>query len=348
MTAPTTLMAAETRQIGQTLRRQLSGQAAVLAELAGRLRAGPPPLVVTCARGSSDHAASFGKYVIEPRLGVMVASHAPSTSSLFATRLRGLEGALFIAISQSGRSPDILDSIRLAKEAGAVTVALVNDESSPAASLADHVLPILAGPEQAVAATKSCAGAMLSLVSLTAALMPPGEARTALETALAAAPDVLDAAAEADWSAGVAALQSASSLFTLGRGLTFGVAMEAALKLKETCGLHAEGFSSAEVRHGPMALVGPDFPVLAFPPADLSAAGMAPLIEEFAARQGPVLVAGSSMPAGLALPVPPPLHPLIDPVVQLTCFYRLAEQLSLARGHNPDAPPYLAKVTRTA
>jgi glutamine---fructose-6-phosphate transaminase (isomerizing) len=341
-------MHAETLEIGATVRRQSAQLGPVLAELAARLRATPPRLVVTCARGSSDHAASFAKYVIERQMQVMVASHAPSASSLFGTRFAAMKRTLFIAISQSGGSPDIVRSIEAAREAGALTVAVVNVEGSPAAEAAEVVVPILAGPELAVAATKSCAGAMTAILALVAAWSGDEQ----LTAALAAAPERLDQAAQLDWERALEVFQEARSLFTIGRGLTFGIAMEAALKLKETCQLHAEGFSAAEVRHGPMALVGPQFPVLLFPPDDLTHASFPTLATEFAARGALVLAAdsgavGASLDGATPLPVPPPLHPMIDPVIQLTAFYRFADQLSRTRGLNPDTPPFLAKVTKT-
>lgn len=339
-----TRMGAETLEIATTVARQSIELGAHLAPLVARLQASEPQFVITCARGSSDHAAAFAKYAIESRLGVMVASHAPSTSSLYARTFRGIEGALFLAISQSGRSPDILASIERARAAGAITVAIVNDMDSPAAALAEFAVPVLAGPELAVAATKSCAGSMTAVLALVAAWADDA----GLSAALAISPERLDSAAACDWGPAVAALDGARSLFTIGRGLTFGIALEAALKLKETCQLHAEGFSAAEVRHGPMALVGPGFPVLLFVPDDPTRASFPDLVREFAARGGPVLAAGGGLEPALPLELPARLHPMVDPVIQLTAFYRLAETLARSRGLDPDAPPYLAKVTRTA
>jgi glutamine---fructose-6-phosphate transaminase (isomerizing) len=275
--------------------RQLAELAHDMGLLGQRLRAMDPPLVVTCARGSSDHAATFAKYLIETRVRTPVASFAPSTSSLYATPWRHLDRALFLAISQSGRSPDILLSARAARQAGACVIALVNDPASPLAEVAELTIPLLAGTERSVAATKSFIASLVVIVNLVASWTEEED----LRRAVAGAPRVLRSAWELDWSPAVAALSVESGLFVIGRGLTLGIAQEAALKLKETCGLHAEAFSAAEVRHGPMALVGPGFPVVMFPPCDEGAEDFEALAREFSGRGARViLAAGERHPAG--------------------------------------------------
>jgi glutamine---fructose-6-phosphate transaminase (isomerizing) len=340
-----TLMARETAEAPAAVARLLAANGQVLADLSAHLRTHPPHVMITCGRGSSDHAAVFAKYAVESRLGILVASHAPSASSLFGSRFSGLGGALFIAISQSGRSPDLIASLEYARGAGATTVLMVNDTTSPAVSLADWVIPLHAGPERAVAATKSCLASMAAIAALVSAWTDD----EVLGGALDLLPERLAQALSCDWSSALPVLEHATSLFTIGRGLTFGVALEAALKLKETCGLHAEGFSAAEVRHGPMALVKAGFPVLMFPPDDPTRESFPDLADLFAGRGAPVLVAGSGAQGdGIRqLAVPAPLHPLLDPPVQLAAFYKLAETLSRQRGLDPDSPPHLAKVTRT-
>jgi glutamine---fructose-6-phosphate transaminase (isomerizing) len=317
--------------------------AVAMSDLGAYLRKNPPSIVVTCARGSSDHAASFAKYAIETRARTLVASHAPSTSSVFGAALRGLEGALFIAISQSGKSPDILSSIVAAKEAGAFVVAMVNDANSPAAGLADLVIPLHAGPEKAVAATKSYVASLSAITHLVAEWTQDH----ALDAALEAAPEHLAAAFKLDWSAALDVFSKAQSLFVIGRGLTFGVANEAALKLKETSALHAEPFSAAEVRHGPMAIVGAGFPVLMLAPEDPTRASFPALAKEFAERDALVFASGGPFEGAVTLPTLPGLHPLIAPACQILSFYNFAERLALARGRNPDDPPWLKKVTET-
>lgn len=343
MAAERTLMHAEAAQAAAVAARQLAGLNDTMLQLGQRLRALDPPVVVTCARGSSDHAATFAKYLIETRTGTPVASHAPSTSSIYKTHWRKLDGALFLAISQSGRSPDLVLSARAARDAGAFVVAIVNDDASPLAQAADVAIPMLAGPERSVAATKSYIASLLVVAQLVAAWSEDDD----LSAGLSGAPEILRQAWALDWSPALGALASASSLFVVGRGLTLAVAQEAALKLKETCGIHAEAHSAAEVKHGPMAIVGPAFPVLMLPPNDAGRDGFGPLARDFTDRGAHVIAAGGDWPGTLALPVVPGLHPALAPIAMAQSFYRLAAELSLARGLDPDHPPHLRKVTET-
>jgi len=338
-----TLMWSEAHDAGQVVRRQFQANKVLMRNLGARLRANRPRLVLTCARGSSDHAAGFGKYAIETRLGVLVASHAPSTSSIFGKPLSDLDGALFLVISQSGKSPDILTSIAFAKEAGAFVVAMVNDAESPAAKAADVFVPLHAGPELAVAATKSYIASLSAIVHLVAEWSEDQELLSALEQA----GDHISDAFARDWSKLGDALLNAKSLFVIGRGLTFGIAHEMALKLKETSALHAEAFSAAEVRHGPMAIVEAGFPVIMISPMDEAAASFPALSEEFSARQARVFASGGPLPGAIDLPTLSGLHPLVAPLCQVSSFYACAEALARARGRNPDAPPWLNKVTET-
>jgi glutamine---fructose-6-phosphate transaminase (isomerizing) len=342
MTAPeATRMFAEAAQAAAVVRRQLAANDAALAALGAALRQNPPRGVLTCARGSSDHAATFAKYLIETRLGVLTTSAAPSIASVYGASA-DLEDMLAVGISQSGKSPDILATMRAAKQGGARTVALVNTADSPLAAEADLFVPLHAGAELSVAATKSY------IASIAALLHFVGEwaGDAALLDALQAAPALLDQAWSADWSPMVDRLEHARGLYVIGRGLGFGIAQEAALKFKETCGLHAEAFSAAEVRHGPMALVGPDFPLLVLRQADETADGVDELVAEVVARGGEVLVSGGAVPGAIQLPHPD-AHPAIEPMLQIQAFYRAANALSLRRGLDPDRPPQLAKVTET-
>ena len=251
MDAGDTLMYQEAHEAADVVARQFAANEAVVSALARTLREDPPRFIVTCARGSSDHAAAYAKYVFETQLGIVTASASPSVASVYAAEQRW-QGALFIAISQSGKSPDLLRNAQAARIAGARVVAMVNVENSPLAALADVVIPLHAGPERSVAATKSYLAALAAVLHLCARWHQDA----ALGAALRALPDALRAGWGADWSALTDGLVDADNLFVVGRGFGLGVALEAALKFKETCGLHAEAFSAAEVRHGPMALVG--------------------------------------------------------------------------------------------
>jgi len=250
--------------------------------------------------------------------------------------------ALCLAISQSGRSPDLLATVAAARDAGATTVALVNDETSPLATGADVLIPLRAGAERSVAATKSFIGALGAILDLVAAWT--GD--QALGADVRALPRHLATAWSLDWTPLADALQSADGLYVVGRGIGLGVAQEAALKFKETCGLHAEAFSAAELRHGPIALVGPTFPLLVFRQEDGTDEGVDTLIADVLARGGPVIVAGAAPAGAIALPVVD-APSIIQPVLQIQSFYRAVATLSVRRGHDPDRPISLRKVTET-
>jgi glutamine---fructose-6-phosphate transaminase (isomerizing) len=331
----------EAAEAPQVVRAQLAANSARAAQLAAQLRATPPRAVITCARGSSDNAATFARYLIETRLGLLTSSAAPSVSSVYeaATDLRG---TLMLTISQSGASPDLLAVVSHAREAGARIVALVNAPDSPLAQLADELLPLHAGPERSVAATKSYIASLAAIVQLVAEWSGDRPLGAALEQA----PQQLARAWQLDWSAALSALTKTNSLYVIGRGLGLGIAQEAALKLKETCALHAEAVSAAELRHGPMALVRAGFPLLVFSQNDESRAGVLALASELAAQGAEVLLAGAALAHTTPLPAEA-AHPVIEPLLFVQSFYRLANALSLARGQDPDAPPHLRKVTET-
>ncbi|AZS19797.1 MULTISPECIES: SIS domain-containing protein [unclassified Caulobacter] len=345
--APTGLSPESTRmfheagEAASVAARQLTANRARIEVLAQRLRAKPPRVVVTCARGSSDHAATFARYLIETRAGVLTSSAGLSVSSVYDAS-PNLDGALVLAISQSGKSPDLLAAVRSAKAAGAYAVALVNVEDSPLAELADAVIPLHAGPELSVAATKSYIAALVAVTQLIAAWTADAE----LASALDGLPRQLAEAWALDWSVAVERLQTACNLYVLGRGVGFGVALEAALKFKETCGLHAEAFSAAEVLHGPMALVKDGFPALVFAQNDESRASVDAMAADLRARGAEVLLAGSGEPSAGVLPALSS-HPVLEPILMIQSFYRMANALSVARGYNPDSPPHLNKVTET-
>jgi len=338
-----TFMAAEIAGAGEAAARQLAANAGRSAALAAELRARDPNVVVTIARGSSDHAALYLKHLVELRLGLVCASLNPSLASLYRAPLR-LEGAVAVTISQSGRSPDIVAMQRAAGAAGAFTVALVNDARSPAALDAAALLPLDAGEERSVAATKTMIAALIAGASLVAHWS--GDA--ALGAALGDLPRLLDGDVASPGEKLVTALAAARSLYVLGRGATLAMASEAALKLKETCAIHAEAFSSAEVLHGPAGIITPGFPVVAFVPADAARAGALETVERLASfGAAPLLVDVAAHPVWPTLVAPAAGHELLTPILALHAFYRLAEATARARGRDPDAPPHLMKVTRT-
>ncbi|MDP1831003.1 MAG: SIS domain-containing protein [Geothrix sp.] len=311
-------------------------------ELGAFLRADPPTGILTLARGSSDHAAQHTAYLIMARLGRLVTSLPMSLVTLYHANL-AQPGLLVMAFSQSGQSPDLVDPMRYFTANGATTVALVNDAESPLAREASRIFPLRSGEERSVAATKSFIGQLAAGARIVSAW----EQDPAFEAGLALLPGALESAARADWSAGVQALAGVERLFILGRGTGLAIAMEAALKLKETCGIQAEAFSGAEVRHGPMAIVDEGFPLIVFAPRGPAQAGLISVAQDLQARGARVLLAAPPDIPGANLPLIPAPHPELDTVTAIQSFYPMVEALSRARGHDPDHPPHLSKVTRT-
>jgi len=339
-TAPTTKMFHEAAEAADAVARQ-EAQEQILKRIGAALRHHSPRVVITCARGSSDHAATFAKYAIETRIGVPVASAAPSVASVYASRLKA-EGALCIAISQSGRSPDLLATVSSLKAAGAWVLALVNEAESPLAELADEVFDLAAGPERSVAATKSFIASLAAIARLVAEWSDDNALRHQLQEL----PALLAQAWDLDWSPLAHELAKATDLYVLGRGVGFAIAQEAALKLKETSQLHAEPFSTAELRHGPMALVRSGFPALLFSQSDETERSVQETARTLLERGARVFLAGAEVAGATVLPAIR-CTPLLEPILQIQSFYRAAEQLALARGLDPDRPPHLAKVTET-
>lgn len=339
----TTHMLEEIGEASEAAARQLSQNAERLAELGARLRALDPPLVATIARGSSDCCALYLKYLVEIVSGVPCASIGPSIATLYRTPMR-LEGSISVAISQSGRSPDIIEMQRHARRGGALALALVNDVASPLAQEAEVLLPLCAGMERSVAATKSMVAGLVAGASLVAAWREDRQ----LTDALTALPDVLRGQGAPPPAAMLDSLANARSAFVLGRGATLAIAVEAALKLKETCAIHAEAYSAAEVLHGPAELVAPGFPVIAFLPSDAAREGMLPTLTALADAGAAVIAieAGGGDEKDRLATAKVELA-LLEPIVMVHRFYRLAEALALRLGRDPDRPRNLRKVTET-
>jgi glutamine---fructose-6-phosphate transaminase (isomerizing) len=341
MTDQGSWMAREIASIPDIVARQ-AADVAPLTALAARLRRSQPQVVMTCARGSSGHAATFAKHVVERYLGTPVAAAAPSIASVYGGALR-LRGQLVLAISQSGTSDDLVEFARQSRHAGALTVAITNDENSPLATVCDLALPIGAGPEHSVPATKTFVATLSLLMRLTAAWS--GDA--SLDRAAGALPARLASATRLDWNAATNGLAAATNLITVGRGPTLAIAGEAALKLKETCGLHAEAFSGAEFLHGPIALLSPGDPVFLFMPSDAATRGMMDLAAVLRKKGANLLVAGLGPNVPGRLPVLAPEQPESDAICLIQSFYATAAQLASRRGFDVDRPRHLEKVTRT-
>lgn len=335
------LMLREARQAGAVVRAQLAN-AGLLADLAARLRRDPPPFALTVARGSSDHACTVLKYALETTLGLPVASLGPSVHTLYGAPLR-LRGALVLAVSQSGASPDVVETLSMARRAGALTVALVNAPRSDLEAAAEFVLPLRAGEERAVAATKSYLASLSALLPLIADL----SGDRPLRRALAELPAALDRTLELEPAAGEMALtfRDAAQLVVLARGLHFGAAQETALKLIETCGIHAEAYSAAEFSHGPRRLLAGGVGVLGLTSVDAAGEATAGAYAELRAAGAALTTLG---PAAVStLQTPSTGHPLTDVMPSVLAAYLLVAHVALVRGLDPDRPPLLSKVTRT-
>jgi len=338
----TTLIYKESAQAPNVVRTQFELNQGIIDKLVARFSNTPPKFLITCARGSSYHAATFARSLFELELGIIGVASTPSVNTIYGRQLN-LDGTLFLTVSQSGESTDLIMQAKAAKQAGAFVLAVVNSVNSPLCAIADAVLPIHAGPENSVAATKSYIGS-LSNIALLVSNMKRDET---LKSALYELPNSLEFAAQLNWSRGIDKFKDIDKAFILGRGPCLAIACEAALKMKETCGIHAEAFSSAEVMHGPMTLIQNDFPVLIFNPQDEAFNSNAKLIERLADRNSNMLVVDNACANPCGLPSTKPLHPRLDPIVMIQSFYQFVSRLSLLRGFDPDKPRYLSKVTST-
>jgi len=337
-----TYMRMEIDEIPDATRRLLDTSADQLAAAGARLRIKQPVMVATIARGSSDHAAAFLKYAIELVAGVPVASIGPSIMSIYGRELR-LEGCAAIAISQSGKSPDIVAMAQSARRNGALAIALTNTADSPLALSADISVDLVAGKEQSVAATKS----FVSSVVAGLAIVGHWVEDEALLASLKTLPEVFSRAVTADWTPLLAALKDRNSLYVLGRGPAFAIAQEAALKFKETCGIHAEAYSAAEVLHGPARIVEAGFPVLALASRDASEAAVAEIADRLANQGATCFATTSRVTVANPLPFAETGHPITDALALIVSFYGFVEMLSRQRGFDPDRPPHLKKITET-
>ncbi len=328
-----TLMELEAREAASRIAEQLQANAPLVATLRQLIAARQPKFVMIVGRGSSDHAGVFAKYLIEIETGIPVIAAAPSVATVYGRALQ-LQDALVLIISQSGRSPDILAQTELARRSGALCVALLNDESAPLASMVDFVLPLRAGKEQSVAATKSYLATLSAILQLTAAWSDNAHLRKALDDL----PQLLQQVADAPAQLSAEKLQGLRHLVVLGRGMGFAIGKELALKLKEVCSIQAEAFSSAEFLHGPVALVQQQLTVIDVAVNDESAVAHRKQIAEVAARGADVIPLHQVIADA---------HPRLAALLVLQRFYIDVALAAVAMGRNPDQPQGLKKVTET-
>lgn len=337
-----TFMRREVEEIPEATRRFLSGNGDQLKAAGQALRDKDPVGVATIARGSSDHASSFLKYAIELTAGVPVASIGPSVMSIYGRELKFRQFAT-ISISQSGKSPDIVALARSAKASGALTFALTNTVASPLAETSDFTIDLRAGPEKSVPATKSYVSSVVAGLSLLGHWVEDAE----LLAAIARLPDVFEEALQQDWTELGAALDGQQSLYVLGRGPSLAIAGEVALKFKEICGLHAEAYSAAEVVHGPVAIVGENYPIIAFASRDAAEQSVVDIADTLAGRGAAAFVTSDKAKAARVLPHVATGHALTDALAPVVSFYSFVEALAAQWGLNPDTPRNLKKVTET-
>jgi glucosamine--fructose-6-phosphate aminotransferase (isomerizing) len=338
----TSLMHSEACASSSVVAEQIAREGSRYASLGATLRSKSPQTVLTIARGSSDHASAYAAYLIMSRLGKIVASLPMSLVTLLNAPLQATN-ALAIAISQSGQSPDVIEPIRYFRDGGATTVALVNDATSPLAQSAEWCMPLHAGQELSVAATKSFIAGMVAGAQLAGHWQNDAN----FLAALADLPGALASATDLNWDEAIEVLKPANNIMVVGRGTGFPVALEAALKFKETSAIQAEAFSGAEIKHGPMALIDDGYPLLIFATRGPTQAGLIKLAGEMRGRGARVLLAAPADVAERNLTIPLAPTPDLDPIVAIQAFYVMAAKLSLARGLNPDTPRHLSKVTKT-
>ena len=341
------LMAAEIAEQPTALARLLTPESIERTRmLAATIRERSPRFVLLAARGTSDHAALYAKYLVEVSLGLPAGLASPSTMTAYGAR-PDLSDVLLMTVSQSGGSPDLLETVRTARAGGATTLAVTNNVNSALAQEAELHLDVLAGPELAVAATKSYSSQLLALWQLIDAYRGgDGSAAVGIPEA---AQSLIDR--RADVAALAARFRFTDRLVTTGRGYSYPTAREAALKLMETSYVAAHAFSGADLLHGPLAMIDHDHPVIAVVPDGRGAEAMQPVLERLADRGADVTVFGGEQSttlgsAGFQFRCPgivEELHPVID----IIPLQQLALEMTLARGFNPDAPRGLKKVTET-
>ena len=348
-----TIMAEEIREIPAIVRTQLTTAAASFDAVAEAIRAADPRWVSIVARGTSDHAAIYARYLIETELGWPVGLASPSVTTVYHAPTKWADG-LVLAVSQSGRSPDLVAVVETARRGGALTVAITNAPDSPLEAAAALGLRCTAGVERAVAATKSYVAELAAVARIVATLVPD----SALAAALPRVSDVLAAtlAAAQAWLAAeggelVEAIATAGRALVVSRGFNLATALETALKLKETGRIFAEGYSSADLEHGPIALASAGFPTLVFRPDGPIGGAIDPAAERSRAMGARTWVVGGADVAGqadvLSIGALAGLPECLTPLALILPGQLLAEAVAVRLGLSPDAPTGLNKVTLT-
>lgn len=334
-------MRREIEEIPQAIERLFTNSGDSITQLAQAISSLNPQLFLTIARGSSDHCCGYLKYIFEIYGGRPVTSMGPSVASIYGTTLE-LKNSVTLAVSQSGKSPDIVKATQSCSDGGSCTIGLTNALTSPLSQVCDFSIDIQAGPETSVAATKTFINSIVAGLLLYANWRRDDQ----LILELRRLPELCERAIKADWTALGHTLKDSEALYVLGRGPSLSIAEEMALKFKEVCQIHAEAYSAAEVLHGPVSLLEPGFPILVLTAQDASKQSTEAIIDELAGKNAKIIT-NYPMESGAIVQSVNSGNPIIDPLLQIVSFYACIEDLALARGLDPDSPPHLNKVTQT-
>jgi glucosamine--fructose-6-phosphate aminotransferase (isomerizing) len=338
----TTLMRSEALEAPNVVEEQFSENQQLLDEVAQFLNQKNPYSLVSAARGSSDHAAQYLNYLATVKLGKLTTSLSMSALTLYQTNL-DVSKSIGVAISQSGQGPDIIKSIEYMRSHNAPTFAMVNDTQSPLAQTSEWVIPLHAGVEKSVAATKS----FIASLAASAALIATWKNDLELTRGLHHLPEDLHKAQSLDWTSAIKTLREAKRIMIVSRGHGLSLALEAALKLKETCSIQAEAFSAAEIKHGPQALIEENYPLLIFANRGPALLSMLDLATDMRARGANVILAAPPFVKDKQLEIQTTHAEELDIITAIQSFYLMTEELSRSLGFNPDHPKHLSKVTKT-
>jgi len=338
-------MAAEIGEQPAVLDRVLTDGTPAIAAVAAEVARRAPRFVLFTARGTSDNAALYGKYLVEVLLELPVGLTSPSTTTVYGAR-PALSDCLVIAVSQSGGSPDLIESTRVARECGALTLAITNAPDSPLATAAELHLDVLAGPELSVPATKTYTAQLLTLY-LFVDHWHGGRGQAAYPVPALAA-DLLDR----DDEIGALAhrYRFPDRLVTTARGYAYPTAREAALKIMETSYIAAHAFSGADLLHGPLAMVDAKIPVIAIVPTGAGGNALLPVLDRLTAQSADLCVVGSPEAVGrgtIGFTLPGGVPEEISPLLEILPLQLLAYEIAIGRGLDPDLPRSLAKITET-
>ena len=341
------LMLEEIAEQPSALARTIKEECGKIARLGQFLKQRDIDLIVLVARGSSDNAALFGRYLLEITTGIPVSLSAPSVHTIYGAKLK-LEHALVVGVSQSGEGEDINRVLENARASGAYTVGITNEPNSSMSSLVDEMLLMHGGRERSVAATKTFSGQMLLFY-----MLAEGLASSKPSFSYESIPDFVERALEQKPAILELVQRYAfmENCVVVGRGLTYANAYELALKLMETCYVVAERFSSADFLHGPLAMVERHFPVILFAPPGVMLPGVKNLIERLRELHAETLAITSDLDAAgmcsRAIIMPKEIDEFLAPIPYIVPGQLFAALLAEAKGLNPDAPRSLSKVTRT-